>query len=144
MPLSRAQFISYGKDAQCLETQRFIEEAGIVLDIRDIEKEPLTEEEVAGIVAYFDLRHFLNPFSKTYEKRGLDRTLPKREEIFKMIAEDHTLLRRPIIRTARLVTVGFDKKAISNMLQISANGQRPADNEKRINIKPRASVSSGK
>ena len=106
MPLKRAQFISYGNDTKCEEIRNFIEKAGIVLDIRDIEKQPLTDFEIDRIVGHFDLRHFLNPLSRAYSKHHMDDSLPSREEIIKLIAEDHTLLRRPIISTGRLITIG--------------------------------------
>ena len=36
MPPKRVTFITYGNDEQCAETLRFIENAGVILDIRDI------------------------------------------------------------------------------------------------------------
>ena len=108
-----------------LETKKYIEDAGIVLDIRDIEKEPLTEQEIGQLVGYFDIRHFLNPMSKAFTDAHLDKKLPDRDEIIKLIAADHSLLRRPIIRTSRLMTVGCDRSCIDEMLELNSNGTRP-------------------
>jgi arsenate reductase-like glutaredoxin family protein len=133
MPLKRAEFISYGNDTQCEQTQKYIEDAGILLNIRDIGKTPLSEIEIDRLIGHFNLQHFLNPLSAAYKKHGLDKQLPEREEIIRLIAEDHTLLRRPIIRTGRLVTVGCDKKSISDMLQLHANGNgnKPSGHERK-------------
>ncbi|MBD3402925.1 hypothetical protein GF420_08510 [candidate division GN15 bacterium] len=127
MPPKRAKFLTYGSDAMCAETRQFIEDAGVLLEVRDIEEKPLSEEEIDRLIRHIDPRHFLNVVSPTYEKHGFDKQLPDRPEMIKLIAEDHTLLRRPIIETARLVTVGCDKKSISQMLQISMNGNKESD-----------------
>jgi arsenate reductase-like glutaredoxin family protein len=126
----RATFLTYGADEKCADIKRFIEDSGVLLDIRDIEKKPLTVREIESLVGHLDLNHFLNPMSRSFEKNGLDKDLPPRDEVIKMIVEDHTLLRRPIIRNNRLFTIGCDKRKIAEMLQISPNGKPPVDDEK--------------
>lgn len=130
MPPKRATFITYGADEQCAATRRFIEDAGVDLDIRDLETRPLTVDEITKLVGYFNIEYFLNPLSKSFAKLGLDREMPDRFEIIKMIAQDNSLLRRPIIRTNRLFTIGCDRRRISEMLQISMNGRQSADDER--------------
>ena len=123
MALKRATFISYGNDDWCGETRRFIENAGVDLEIRDLLKKPFTEDEVDRLIGNWDVHHFLKPASESYQKLGLDENLPPRAELIKLIASDPTLLRRPIIRNARLFTIGCDKKRIAEMLQISLSGK---------------------
>jgi len=135
MPPKRAKFISYGSDDTCLETKKFIEDAGVLLSVRDIEKEPLSPEEIDRLLGYYDPRHFLNMASPSYEKKRLDEKLPDRHELIDLIAEDHTLLRRPIVQTARLTTVGCDKKSIGLMLQLNENGQAIEVREKNHNVR---------
>lgn len=127
MALKRATFISYGNDDWCLETRHFIENAGVDLEIRDLLKKPFTEEEVDKLIGNWDVHHFLNPVSESYQKHGFDNQLPPRAELIRLIAADPTLLRRPIIRNARLFTIGCDKKRIAEMLQISLTGARTDD-----------------
>ncbi len=57
-----------------------------------------------------------------YGPSWLDEAMPPREKVIELMAQDHTLIRRPIIRTIRLLTVGCDKRKITEMLQINANG----------------------
>lgn len=132
MPPKRATFITFGTDEQCNDTRRFIENAGVDLDIRDLDKRPLSEDEVNRLISHFPPEYFLNPGSRSFVKHGLDKGLPDRDELVKLIAQDHTLLRRPIIKTNRLFTVGCDRRRISEMLQISANG-RPGDDDRGNN-----------
>ncbi|MDD3731958.1 MAG: hypothetical protein PHU88_06250 [candidate division Zixibacteria bacterium] len=125
MALKKVKYITYDENEQCYEIRRFIESAGIVLEVRDLSRQPFTESELKALISHFDISHFLNPMSKSYKKYGFDKHVPAREEIIKGIAEDYTLIRRPIIKNARLFTIGCSKKAISEMLQISQNGNNP-------------------
>lgn len=149
MAPKRAKFYSYGDDTVCVETKEFIENAGVLLEVRDIEKQPLTVYELNHLFRFIDIKHFLNTYSESYEKHHLDEDLPPREKIFELMAQDHTLIRRPIIQTARLLTVGCDKKKISEMLQISANGSQPQEEmtnlgNRRARNNREAAAASGK
>lgn len=119
----RAQFYSYGTDGPCTEVKKFIENAGILLEARNIEEKPLTIDELMDLIGYLNIKHFLNTSSKSYKKHGLDKELPSQMEIFKLIAADFSLLKRPIVRSKRLVTIGCDKQRIAEMLQIGPNGE---------------------
>jgi arsenate reductase-like glutaredoxin family protein len=133
MPPKRATFLSYGSEQQCVETKQFIEDAGVLLSIRDIEREPLTYDEIDRLIGYINPRHFLNMASPSFEKGGLDQQLPPRRELIGLILKDHTLLRRPIIQAARLTTVGCDKKSIALMLQLNGNGTGNNDDDRDRN-----------
>ncbi|MGH8015535.1 MAG: hypothetical protein ACREBV_05045, partial [Candidatus Zixiibacteriota bacterium] len=71
MALRQAKFLSYGNDEICTEIKKFLEEAGVILEIRDIEKKPLTEDELWSIMGHLDASHFLNPASDSFEKHRL-------------------------------------------------------------------------
>lgn len=129
MPPKRAMFITFGDDELCNEMRRFIEDAGVLLDIRDLEKRPFTEGEVRKLISNFNPGYFLNQGSRSFAKLGLDKGVPDREELIKIIAKDNSLLRRPIIKTNRLFTIGCDRRRISEMLQIPLNG-RPSDDDR--------------
>jgi arsenate reductase-like glutaredoxin family protein len=148
MAPKRATFFSYGSDEKTNETRKYIEGAGVILDVRDISKNPLTEDELAALIGFRDIRHFLNNLSESYTKHNLDQRPMARKDIIKLMAADYTLIRRPIIRTTRLLTVGCDRKKISEMLQISDNGSQPnVDDNRRSKNRMAAkesSVSTGK
>ena len=129
MAQKRATFITYGTDDRCLETKRFIENAGVDLDGRHLLKKQLTEDEALRLLGNWDAHLFLNPASESFEKHRLDETMPNRFELAKLIAADPTLLRRPIIKNARLMTIGCDKRKIAEMLQISMNGKGAEDEQ---------------
>lgn len=122
MPPKRVTFYSLGEDSLCSETLKFIENAGYILTIRDLNKSPLSYIEISKLIGFIDLKHFLNKASESYSKNNLDDNDLERSEIIKLIEADHTLLKMPIIKSARLVTVGCNKKKIGQMLQIAENG----------------------
>lgn len=123
MPQKRATFMTYGNDERCDEIRKFIEDAGIKLDIRDLSKRPLTFDELDHMFGHIPLTYFLNPASNEYTRLGLERGLPDRRDLLQLIAENPGLLRRPIVRNTRLLTVGCNKDKIAEMLQINRNGE---------------------
>jgi arsenate reductase-like glutaredoxin family protein len=127
MAPKRAQYLTYGNDELCVEIRKFIENAGVLLDVRDISEKPLSEEELIRLIGHLEITHFLNTLSESYTKYRLDKSLPSRDQIIKLLARDYTLLRRPIVRAARLVTIGCDKRKIADMLQIKSDGESPTD-----------------
>jgi arsenate reductase-like glutaredoxin family protein len=143
MALRKVKYFTYDENEKCEEIKSFIRQGGITLDIQDISREPLTENQIRRLLGHFNLAHFLNPMSPAYKKNNLDQSIPGREEIVKMISEDHTLLRRPIIKNTRLLTVGLDKKVIADMLQISENGDQVVMNDQEFN-QPNSSRSHGR
>ena len=60
MALKRAKFYSYGSDNVCAEIRQFIEDAGVILEVRDLEKEPLTLIELHRMIGYIGMDHFYN------------------------------------------------------------------------------------
>ena len=125
MAPKRATLLTYGNDEKCGETRKFIEDAGVLLKVRDIGKEPLSRDELAAMIGYLDISHFLNSLSPAFKKNRLDEGSLDRSRVLDLMASDHTLIRRPIVKTVRLTTVGCDKKKIADMLQLSANGSEP-------------------
>ena len=122
MAPKRATFFTYGNDEKCGETCKFIEEAGVLLKVRDISKEPLSKDELSQIVGYLDISHFLNSLSPAFKKNNLDKGPVDRSQVLDLMASDHTLIRQPIVRTIRLTMVGCDRDKITDMLQLNSNG----------------------
>jgi arsenate reductase-like glutaredoxin family protein len=118
MAQRRATFLTYGNDDRSNELRTFIEGAGILLTVRDLRTQPMSVRELSKLLGHLPLMNFLNMGSPAFHANGLDDTLPPRENVMRMIAADQSLLRTPIIMTVRLLTVGYDKKKISEMLQI--------------------------
>jgi arsenate reductase-like glutaredoxin family protein len=118
MAAKRATFLCYGDDDICRDTQKFIRDAGVIVDARDMAKNPLSEIEIDSLIGTLNISHFVNKLSPAYEKNGWDKGLPSRTETIAGMAADHTLIRRPIVKASRLITIGADQKRIGEMLQL--------------------------
>ncbi len=125
----RARMYSTGEDTRCAEVRKFIEDSGVLLEVRDVIRDPLSKNELSRLIGHLNIEHFLNKLSESYLKHKLDENLPPREEVLQMMADDPTLLRRPIVESSRLITVGCDKRKIAEMLQISSNGNQASNNQ---------------
>ncbi|MCD6248714.1 MAG: hypothetical protein J7J98_00105 [candidate division Zixibacteria bacterium] len=124
MPQKIATYIGFGDDNQCTEIRKFIEDAGIRLNFRDMAKDPLSVRELDLLLGHNPLTYFVNPTAKEYKKQGFDKQQPERQEMLEIIADNPGLLKYPIIKTARLLTVGCNKEKISEMFQIDRNGNQ--------------------
>ena len=134
----RARFYTTEKDERCLDTRKFIEDAGVLLDVRDIEKNPLSVDELSALYGYCDMSHFIDKMSEAYAEHGLDKKLPERDKLLELMAADYSLIRRPIIKSTRLMMVGCDKKKIAEMLQIGQNGTGDREQPRRSHRQKRA------
>jgi arsenate reductase-like glutaredoxin family protein len=122
MAPQRATLYTYGNDELCAEMQKFIEDAGILLTVRDIGKQPFTPAEFYELVGNLSLEHFINPASTLHPANGDSEDGLNRRQLLDKVSEDPTVLRRPILKTSRLVTVGADRKRIAEALQLNNNG----------------------
>ena len=123
--------MSYGSDEKCEEIRKYIENAGYRLTVRDLSKYPLSVEELDHLFGHNPLFYFVNPASSEYTKLGLGDELPERRQMLELIAQNPGLLRRPIVKSTRLLTVGCNKDKIAEMLQINSNGEAPEDPKDR-------------
>jgi len=127
MPQRQATYITYGKDDGCDEIRKFIEDAGIALKVRDLMESPPSVQELTQLFGHNPLTYFVNPASEAYSRLGLDKALPERGELLALISANPQLLRCPIIKNTRLLTVGCNKEKIAEMLQIGRNGEAPEE-----------------
>ncbi|MEZ5360031.1 MAG: ArsC/Spx/MgsR family protein [Candidatus Zixiibacteriota bacterium] len=121
--LKRAQVYCKKSDSVCKDTKAFLEEHGILVEERNIAKEPLTKRELQTVLGFHNPKHYLDHTSPVYKKEGLDESMPKHGELMELIIENPDLLKQPIIVSGRLMTIGTGKKQLMDMFQIS-----PSDN----------------
>ena len=138
--LKRIQLYVDPKDSACKEIEEFLQKVDIIVDIRNIDTEPLNYNEVTTLFRHLDLNHFVDVESKAFKKHKLDDGLPAREETLGLMAEDNTLIKKPIVVAGRLMVVGCNIDKISEMLQINPNGSEPENsigNVRRVEVRPR-------
>jgi len=125
--LKSVELYTIPNDRDCDAIMGFLQKLDLKLNIRDLKKQPLTFDEITGLIRHLNLKHFLNAESKAFRKAKLDLDDLNRDEIFKLMADDNDLIRKPILVAGRLMTVGCNTDKIKEMLQIKSNGSNPSD-----------------
>jgi regulatory protein spx len=122
MMQKRAQMYYRTPCEPCEETKAFLEEQGVMLTVRDIGKEPLRREELRRIVGFVNPLHYLDPMSPAFAENNLDSEMPTGDKIMDIVEDNPELLRHPIIIVGRLMTIGNNRQQLTEMLQLSENG----------------------
>ncbi|UCD17368.1 MAG: hypothetical protein JSV44_00205 [Candidatus Zixiibacteriota bacterium] len=125
--LRRVDLYTIPGDPDCVEITKFLEGLDIKLNIRNVDTQPLGYGEIVALFRHFDMRHLLNVNSKRYKLEKFDASLPGRNEVYAMMAEDNDLIKKPIIVAGRLMVIGCNIEKIKEMLQIRPNGSDPAE-----------------
>ncbi len=105
------------KSSDTRKAVRFFKERSIPVQIRDVVEKPLAPREIENICTAVDPEVLVDPESKEYKKRGLEyMTYDPAEEI----AEDPLLLKMPIVRNGREVTMGYDPERWTKWIEESS------------------------
>lgn len=86
------------------KAQRFFKERNIKFHFRDLTEKGLSNGELQNISRVIQLEDLINTESKQYKKRGLQYMVFDIEE---ELLEDPLLLKTPIVRNGKNVTVGY-------------------------------------
>ncbi len=102
----------------CQKAKRFIERHGIAINsLRDIKEEPLSRSEVEEIAKM--LGGAENLFSRRavkYREMKLAERELSAEEMFDLMAEEYTFLKRPIAVGGEKAVAGFFEKTFESFL----------------------------
>ena len=94
-----------------------MQEKGIALEFRDLNKERLTVEELDQLIGERDYREFLNSRNELYRKRNMKKRVPSRAEALKLMAAEPNLIRRPVVIVGSQVILGYDERKLKALKQ---------------------------
>lgn len=104
-------FLWYEKCSTCQKAKKWLDEQQVPYTLRPIKEQNPTVAELAEWVAKSGLpvKKFINTSGLLYKSMGLKDKLPtmSNEEIFKLLATDGMLVKRPILVTGQGVFPGF-------------------------------------
>jgi arsenate reductase-like glutaredoxin family protein len=89
---------------------------GAELESRDLDKQRLTEAELAELIGERDYKEFLNTRNELYRSRKMKDHLPSRAEAIKLMAKEPNLIRRPVVIRGAQMVLGFDEAAYRKLL----------------------------
>ena len=103
--------VCYPRCSTCKKAVKWLEDNGIEYTYRDIKEENPTEEELREwhAVSGLPLKRFFNTSGMLYRDMQLKDKLPgmSEDEMFKLLASDGLLVKRPIAVADGKVLVGF-------------------------------------
>lgn len=87
------------------------------LELRDLDKQRLTVEELDALIGKRNYKLFLNPRNEMYRERNMKEAPPSRAEALKLMAENPNLIRRPVVIRGKEIVLGFDEPALKRLLK---------------------------
>ncbi|MDG5767782.1 arsenate reductase family protein [Balneolales bacterium ANBcel1] len=101
------------------KTRDWLEEQGIEYSFRDVKKDPLTPNELADLVMKAGLDTLVNRRGRKWKMLGLADKELSDNDLFDVLLEHQTMIKRPVLRYGDAVLVGFDEDAIEIFLEES-------------------------
>jgi len=93
-----------------------LQKKGVQLELRDLDKQRLTEKELNELIGGRDYTLFLNPRNELYRERRMKEKPPSRAEALKLMAENPNLIRRPVVIRGRQIVLGYDQAQLKKLL----------------------------
>ena len=107
-------FLCYPKCTTCQKAKKWLEENHIAYDLRDIQQENPTYEELAEWQrrSGLPLKKFFNTSGLQYKALGLKDRLPgmSEDEQLQLLATNGMLVKRPLVVAEDFVLTGFKEK----------------------------------
>jgi arsenate reductase-like glutaredoxin family protein len=92
-----------------------LQEKGIDLEFRDLDKQRLTAGELEELIGDRDYREFLNTRNEIYRARNMKEHLPSRTEAIKLMVAEPNLIRRPVVIAGGKIILGYDEEALKKL-----------------------------
>ncbi len=105
------KFICYPKCSTCIKAKKWLDDEGIIYELRDIKSENPTLEELTlwHRTSGLPLRKFFNTSGLLYKSMDLKNKLGDmtEDEQLSLLASDGMLVKRPLLVSEDFVLVGF-------------------------------------
>jgi arsenate reductase-like glutaredoxin family protein len=89
---------------------------------RDLDKQPLSENELDQLIGARDYKEFLNPRNELYRERGMAEKPPSRSDALKLMSKNPNLIRRPLLVHGSQILIGFDETAYRKLAKAMKAG----------------------
>ncbi|MCB1165398.1 MAG: Spx/MgsR family RNA polymerase-binding regulatory protein [Leptospiraceae bacterium] len=112
---SAMKFYGYKKCSTSRKAEKYLEAKGIKYDFIDITEKPPSASALKGAAraADIDAKKMFNTSGQQYREQGIKEKLPKLTDadIFKMLAGNGRLIKRPVVIDGDKATVGFSEES---------------------------------
>ncbi|MDP4162836.1 MAG: Spx/MgsR family RNA polymerase-binding regulatory protein [Bacillota bacterium] len=111
-------FFTYPSCTSCRKTKKWLTANSIAYEERHLFKKTPTYDELLGILSLTTegLDEILATRSQKFKHLGIDVNELSLSKVVKMLIEDPTLLRRPIITDGKKLIIGHNPDALKNLV----------------------------
>ena len=92
-------------------------ELGAEIESRDLDKTPLSVEEIEALIGDRDYKLFLNTRNELYREKKMAEKHPSRREAIVLMSKNPNLIKRPILLRGGQLLLGFDEAAYRKLLK---------------------------
>jgi arsenate reductase len=92
-------------------------ELGAEIESRDLDKAPLSLDEIEALIGDRDFKLFLNPRNELYREKKMAERSPARGEAIALMSKNPNLIKRPILLRGGKILLGFDEDAYRKLLK---------------------------
>ena len=92
-------------------------ELGAEIESRDLDKTPLSAEEIESLIGDRDYKLFLNARNELYREKKMAEKPPSRREAIALMSKNPNLIKRPILLRGGQLLLGFDEAAYHKFLK---------------------------
>ena len=92
-------------------------ELGAEIESRDLDKTPLSVEEIEALIGERDYKLFLNTRNELYREKKMAEKPPSRREAITLMSKNPNLIKRPILLRGGQLLLGFDEAAYRKLVK---------------------------
>jgi arsenate reductase-like glutaredoxin family protein len=96
--------------------ERFFKERGVSFQSVDLKRKPMAPAEIGRFLSRFGMASLLDVEGKSYVDQGLKYLKVTESELLGKIERDPGLLRLPLVRAEKILSVGRDEESWKAML----------------------------
>lgn len=116
MPEIQVQVFGTRKSKETRAAERFFKERKVKIHFVDLRERPLARGELTRFVQKFGLNSLLDLSGKAYEQSNLAYLRTTEEGVIAKVIETPELLRLPLVRGGKVLSVGEDLEGWKQML----------------------------
>jgi arsenate reductase (glutaredoxin) len=114
---AKVRFLHKPTCTSCRKARGLLENKGVELVFRDLNKERLTVAELDQLIGDRDYRKFLNTRNELYRRHRMGQQPPPRAEALRLMAAEPNLIRRPVVIRGGQIVLGFDPEALEKFAE---------------------------
>lgn len=108
------ELVCYKKCGTCTKAKKFLMAHNLTVTYREIVEDPLTLEELQEVYrrSGLPIKKLLNTSGLLYRSLNMKEKMKtyKEEELLALLAQEPMLVKRPVLRTDKVVLVGFSEE----------------------------------